>query len=321
VDSGACGSPASSSLPHQVTAVADNPWLALASAYLRARRRRASISQVSHAVYRSVLGRLAAGLAAAAVPTDAPSDTLLEAIETWMERSGWSAPTRCTNLGIIRPFLEWAAAGGDIHGGVASRLRNPRRPKPLPRALKAHHVAGLLTHVPDTRGMVIVLLESQCGLRRAEVAAIRWPGDVDLIDGTILVRGKGGVERMVYPSPETVDALHHWLGQRGTAPGALVCAFDNPRHLTPTWIGILVGRWMEDAGLKHLPRDGVSGHALRHTAATTMLRNGTNVRVVQEAMGHASLATTARYLRADNDEVRAAMAGLSYGPRHLRAVE
>lgn len=293
-------------------------WPELVKAYRRERRRRASLAATSQNTTKSVLGRLALGLAD--IPLDAHADDLLEAIEEWFDTTGWSLTTRCTNLGIIRPFLEWAAAKERIRGGVASRLRNPRRPKPLPRALKTPQVVTLLNHVPDVRGSVIVLLEGQCGLRRAEVAAIRWPGDVDLNDGSLLVRGKGGVERMVYPSAETVECIRQWLGQRGSAPGALICAFNSTRHLTPTWIGVLVSRWMTDAGLKALPHDGVSGHALRHTTATTMLRSGANIRVVQEAMGHANITTTARYLRADNDEVRAAMAGLGYGTRRLRAV-
>ena len=81
-----------------------------------------------------------------------------------------------------------------------------------------------------------------------------------------------------------------------------------------------MSRWMDDAGLKTGPRDGVSGHALRHTFATTMLRNGANIRVVQEAVGHSKITTTAVYLRADNDEIRAAMTGVTYGTRRLRAV-
>ncbi len=295
------------------------PWPALVKDYLRDRRRRGTVNATSAQTYRSVLGRLAFGLGG--VPLDAHADQLLDAVEEWIDATGWSTTTRCTNLGIIRPFLEWAAAKERVRGGVAFRLRNPRRPKPLPRALKASQVNTLLSQgVPDVRGTVVVLLEGQCGLRRAEVAAIRWPTDVDLNDRTILVHGKGGVERMVYLSEETAGAIRHWLGQRGSEPGALICAYSSTRHLTPTWLGILVARWMETAGLKTMARDGVSGHALRHTAATTMLRSGANIRVVQEAMGHASMSTTARYLRADDDEVRAAMSNLSYGPRRLRPV-
>lgn len=297
----------------------DDGWPELVKDYLRDRRRRGGVNATSAQTYRSVLHRLALGMAA--VPLDTHPDPLLDALEEWIDATGWSLTTRCTNLGIIRPFLEWAAAKERLPGGVAFRLRNPRRPKPLPRALKAAQVEALLAEgVPDVRGAVIVLLEGQCGLRRAEVAAIRWPTDVDLNDRTILVHGKGGVERMAYLSEETAGAIRHWLGERGGEPGALICAYSSTRHLTPTWVGILVARWMEDAGLKTMARDGVSGHALRHTAATTMLRGGANIRVVQEAMGHASISTTARYLRADNDEVRAAMSALSYGSRRLRAV-
>lgn len=308
-----------SSVPEEA-AVEELPWSGLVKAHLRWRRRRASITSASQAGYRSVLERLAAHLADRGVGLDVDSDTLLEAVESFFDRDGWSPTTRATMLGIIRPFLEWAAAQGHVAGGVASRLRNPRRGRPLPRALKAAQVVSLLNHVPDARGAVIVLLEAQAGLRRAEVATIRWPGDVDLTDGAVLVRGKGRVERMVYLSPETAEAIRFWLGQRGTAPGALVCGHDGPAHfLTPTWVGILVGRWMTDAGLKTMPGDGVSGHSLRHTAATALLRSSHNLAVVQQALGHANIATTSRYLLADSDEVRQAMAAVSYG-RRLRAV-
>jgi integrase/recombinase XerD len=299
-------------------------WNELVKDYLRNRRRAGTLNNTSAQSYRSVLGRLGEGLEAAEVPLDAHSDQLFDAVSDWVERQGWSRTTRCTNLGIIRPFLEWGAACERIRGGVGFRLRNPRRPQPIPRALKGGQVETLLdVGVPDLRGRVIVLLEGQCALRRAEVAAIRWPMDVDLNDRKILVHGKGGTERMVYLSEETAAAIRAWLGERGTAPGALVCAYGSTRHLTPTWIGILVARWMEDSGLKTLPHDGVSGHALRHTAATRMLRDGNNLRVVQVAVGHVNLATTARYLKVDDPEVRAAMSGISYGSRRggLRVID
>lgn len=174
--------------------------------------------------------------------------------------------------------------------------------------------------MPDARGRAIVLLEAQAGLRRGEVAAITM-GDLDLDEGSLLVHGKGGKERYVWLSEETVGAVRAWLVERGTRAGALICSYDHPgRHITPTWVGMLVATWMRDAGLKTMPRDGISGHALRHSAATNMLRGGANIRVVQEAMGHEHITTTARYLRADNAEVRAAMQGLNYGSKRLRAV-
>lgn len=298
----------------------ENPWEGLASAYLRTRQARLGLSRLSLKEYRYVLGDFAGAMAAVAI--GASLAELVTGVDEWLGRRDWAASTCCTNLGIVRPFLDWLTLRGLIVGGLSRELRNPRKAQPLPRALSPRQVGQLLSVVPDARGRVIVLLEGQCGLRRAEVAAIQWPDDVHLAEGTIRVAGKGGVERVVYPSPETIEAIRSWLIERSPLRGALISSYERPGEaMTPTWLGILVSRWMGEAGLKNTPRDGVSGHALRHSAATQLLRGGANIRVVQEALGHASITTTARYLRADNDEVRHAMANLSYGSRRLAVVD
>lgn len=295
-----------------------NPWLTITRAYLHSRRARGDMAAQSRQTARYILIDLSDGLAA--VDPLAPVAHLADAIVAWADRPAWAVRTRGTNLGYVRPMLDWGAARDLVTPGVSAHLPNPRRTRPLPRALNLGQVSSLLSVVPDERGRVIVLLEGQCGLRRAEVASLDL-ADVDLLDGAIRVTGKGAKARIVYPSEETLDAIRSLLLVRGSGPGALVCHESHPgRRLTPTWVGVLVSHWMADAGLKTAPHDGVSGHALRHATATNMLRAGANIRVVQEAMGHESIVTTALYLRADNPEVKAAMRTLNYGSKRLRAV-
>lgn len=296
------------------------PWRALARAYLQARVARHGLARTSRSTYAYVLHDLAGALDGRRLPLDAAAGEVVAQVEAWLERKGWSATTTCTNLGIVRPFLDWAATRGLVAEGVTRQLRNPRLPRTLPRAQSVAQVARLLASLPDARARAVVLLEAQCGLRRAEVAGLLM-SDLDLPGGRVLIRGKGGGERMVYLSAETVDALQHWLNERGRGPGHLISSYHHPgRGLSPHWLGRMVSDWMAEAGVKTSAGDRVSGHALRHTAATAMLRGGANIRVVQEALGHANITTTARYLRADDAEVRQAMSGLSYGSRRLRPV-
>lgn len=297
-----------------------HPWRDLTRAYLRARTARHGLARQSRVTYAYTLDGLASHLEARRVPLDAPADEVVIQVDAWLESKAWSATTCCTVLGIVRPFLDWAAVRGFVADGITRQLRNPRLPRTLPRAQPAAAVARLLAVVPDARARAVVLLEAQCGLRRAEVAGIHMT-DLDLNAGSVLVRGKGGTERMVYLSDETAQAVRAWLVERGTAPGYLISSYSHPgQRISPSWVGKLMVGWMNEAGLKSMPRDGVSGHALRHTAATAMLRGGANIRVVQEALGHANITTTARYLRADDEEVRKAMRALSYGSRHLRTL-
>lgn len=72
---------------------------------------------------------------------------------------------------------------------------------------------------------------------------------------------------------------------------------------------MLVASWMYEAGLKWAPGDGVSAHALRHTAATGVLAGGADIRIVAEMLTHASIATTQIYLWVRHVQLREAMEG------------
>ncbi len=129
----------------------------------------------------------------------------------------------------------------------------------------------------------------------------------------ILVRGKGGHERVLPVSDETWDALLQYLDDHPAGAGPLI------RSYRQHWAGLradtvsgMVSVWMADAGLKRRARDGISGHALRHSAAGHMLKGGAHLRDVQAALGHASLQTTQRYLPTVVNDLREAMGGRKY---------
>lgn len=79
-------------------------------------------------------------------------------------------------------------------------------------------------------------------------------------------------------------------------------------------VGDLVARWMVDAGVKRAPRDGRSGHALRHSCAHHIMDLGATTEQVQQALGHASIRTTEVYTRGRVEPLREVMAGRSYLP-------
>lgn len=243
-----------------------------------------------------------------------PGDLTADDIARWISGHGWKPATVHTVIGKLRPFLAWAAERGELPAGLDARLHLPRLPRAVPRALQPARVAQLLEVAPDARGRLIVLAMAQEGLRRGEVTRLRLV-DIDPAERTWRVWGKGSKERILPVSDETWTALEGWLVERGPTPGALISNYDRPGEaLTPTWVGALVSRWMGAAGLKAGPGDGVSGHALRHTAATEMLRGGANIRAVQAALGHSTLEMTERYLTLHPGDLRQAMAGRTYGP-------
>jgi site-specific recombinase XerC len=224
-------------------------------------------------------------------------------VAAWQATIGGHRPaTRRAYLSAVRTFCRWAAFEGLIVADPtlgAARIREPRR---ATRAMPASSVARLHLVLPDLRAEVIVGLMFHMGLRCVEVSRLRW-ADYDPASAVLVVVGKNDDQRRLPVHKAVVPVLAAWSSSARSC-GPRVVGISAGR------ISKLVSRWMNTAGLKSGAYDGVSAHALRHTMASNMLERCGNVRTVQDALGHVSLATTERYLRHTGlDVMRAAMDG------------
>lgn len=242
-------------------------------------------------------------------------------IEKWLESTTHLAPaTRRARLSAVRGFLRWCERRKYVRRNVAIDVRGPRQPRTLPRALVGEAPEKVILACPDARARLILILMFQQGLRCVEVSRLEL-ADVDRFHGTIKVRGKGGHERLLPLMGETLECLDAYLHEYPASAGALIRSYRSwERHqaLSAQAISKYVSIWMDQAGIKRGPRDGVSAHAGRHTCLSDMLRSGAHLRDVQAAAGHAHITSTEAYLPLLVNGLDSAMAGrryrVSYGP-------
>ena len=196
----------------------------------------------------------------------------------------------------IRAWARWR--------GASVRVPRVRVPKGLPKALSEDEVRRVEEAArlhPDPRVHPAVLLMTRAGLRRSEVCALRL-GDVDLGGGVLHVRnGKGKKDRTV-PIPRGVrrplEALVRLLRYRRLPADTPLFGFS------PETLYRRVRELGEAVGLP-----GLHPHALRHTAATRMLRRGMSTVGVAKTLGHRDLNTTQRYLRITVEDLKREMEG------------
>lgn len=148
---------------------------------------------------------------------------------------------------------------------------------------------------------------------RPELANLEY-GDVDEVNKLIRVVGKFGNQRILPLTDEAFRCLRRYLVECPPVPGPLIRSYNHPRRgIGPHHISCLVSEWMRAAGVKARPRDGVSGHALRRTAATDVAQESKDPRAVAAMLGHANLASIDSYLaRLHAEQLRPVMEGRTY---------
>jgi site-specific recombinase XerD len=235
-------------------------------------------------------------------------------VERWLEEYGHlAAGTRRSRFSMLRCWFDWLVDRGHIKRSPTYEMKAPKKPRAMKRALPLEDVRKTLAAADDQRARLIAVLMLQLGLRAMEVARLEL-GDIDLPERMLLVReGKGGHQRALYITDECLTEMHVFLGLFPANAGPLIRSYQFPTQaLVPGTIGNICRRMLYEAGVKQRPRDGVSGHALRHTCFTDMLRNGAPIRDVQATAGHRSIATTEDYLPLLVGTLRDAMEGRSY---------
>ena len=216
-------------------------------------------------------------------------------------RAGYAARSTARLLSALRAFHAWQVRRGARADDPTALLDAPRLPRSLPKALGEGQVEALLA-APDVatpiglRDRAMLELMYACGLRVSELVTLPATA-VNLRQGVLRVRGKGGKERLVPLGAEAQHWVERYLDEaRPQLAGrrALEALFLTPKAEAPTrqafWT--LVKRHAVAAGIDPAR---ISPHGLRHSFATHLLNHGADLRALQMLLGHASLSTTQIY--------------------------
>lgn len=188
--------------------------------------------------------------------------------------------------------LKWFYVGVLGRKWDINKVKRPRREKRMPRYLSPTQFKTLLEGSETEQGKLLFLLYYSTGIRHNEGRLLKW-SDISFEEGIIHVRkGKGRKDRIVILQPELKKLLIEHRKPQPLAQEYLFTGSDYKKPLSRRSIYTFFKRARRKANLP----DWVTTHVLRHSYATTVLRNGTDVLSLQELLGHVQLRTTTRYL-------------------------
>ncbi len=249
------------------------------------------------------------------------------------QKAGRQATTTARKLASVRSFYRYLQREEILTQNPFAGLRPPKRAGRLPHVLSVAEVARLLD-APlrlyaeraageprrgrrDAENAAMAAYAAQrdaamletlysTGARISEATGLR-ERDVDLLAGTVKVRGKGKKERLCPLGGPAARALRTTMEKGRTLWAAPARAGDRPVFLSLQG-GALTPRSIERSLKKYLARAGLDGHmtphALRHSFATHMLDAGADMRSVQELLGHSSLSTTQIYTHVSVESIK-----------------
>jgi integrase/recombinase XerD len=239
----------------------------------------------------------------------------LRAYLATLDRAGMAPRTAARRLSAIRQFYRFLVGEGLRQDDPVATIDSPRQGRSLPKLLSEAEIGQLLDAAHAMAGAdglrLATLLELlyATGLRVSELVAL--PVAAVMRDQRVLVvRGKGGKERMI-PLHETARAaINAWLAARSAelkrrgkdaASPWLFPSHGDSGHLTRQRLGQLLKDLALAAGIE---RRKVSPHVLRHAFATHLLDHGADLRSVQKMLGHADIATTQIYTHVADERLK-----------------
>ena len=247
---------------------------------------------------------------------DSWQDVRLADLRSWlaqMSEAGAARSTIARRATSVRAFFRWAVRRGKLTSDPAIRLTSPKRSKSLPGVLRQDEAGQLMqvaavaaddadpVHLRDRAALELLYAS---GLRVGELVGL----DIDDVDRerlVVRVLGKGNKERTVPFGAPAAAALSEWLdhgrpGLVNQASGAALFLGRRGARVDPRTI-----RRSLQSLLRHVAdAPELSPHGLRHSTATHMLEGGADLRLVQEMLGHASLATTQVYTHVSVERLR-----------------
>jgi integrase/recombinase XerD len=243
----------------------------------------------------------------------APLEVGPDAIRRYLQSrrsSGLQERSVSRGLSALRGFFRHCVAAGRLASDPTELVQAKEIPRPLPRGLTHAEIEKLLAQ-PDTtstagirdRAMLEVAYGS--GLRVSELVGLHV-NDLELTEGFVRCRGKGGKERLVPLGEEA----QRWIERYLAGPRANLGGRRGEPHLflsrrgsamTRQWFGKILKQYGAEAGIAG---ERISPHVLRHSFATHLLEGDADLRAVQAMLGHARIATTEVYTHVDRSRLR-----------------
>ncbi|MFQ5897938.1 MAG: site-specific tyrosine recombinase/integron integrase [Candidatus Methylomirabilia bacterium] len=264
--------------------------------------------------YRSDLVEFEGFLAHSRIPgLEQVDGRAIRAYLAWLHGRRLGRRSIARKLATLRSWFRFLTRRGVLRRNPARDVGSPKIPARLPGFLPVDEAWTLLDSagpesLQEKRDVAILELLYATGVRVAELCGLDL-ADLDRVQGTVRVFGKGAKERIVPVGEGALRALDAYLEGRSRGQGPL---FRNARRgrLTVRSVHRIVRARARAAGL---PRP-VSPHTLRHTFATHMLDAGADLRLIQDLLGHSRLSTTQRYTHVSADRLMAV-----YDAAHPRA--
>jgi integrase/recombinase XerD len=236
-----------------------------------------------------------------------------------LDERGFEASSAARRLSAIRQFHRFLYAEGERSDDPTVALSGPRLTRPLPNVMTQAQVEKLLTVAADKareavaqgvgavaamRMLALVELLYATGLRVSELVSL--PDKAVGGQKLMMLRGKGNKERLVPLTPAARQAVAGWRAIRDRSGGAgspwLFPADSESGHMTRQFFGRELKALVTAAGLDSTK---VSPHVLRHAFASHLVQNGADLRVVQDLLGHADIATTQIYTHLPDERLKA----------------
>lgn len=202
---------------------------------------------------------------------------------------------------VLKKFFEFAEIK------ITDEIKAPKRTKSLPKSLNEQEVYDLIHAKDDNydpeksnpqnisrlRNKLILTLLYSTGLRVSELIKLKIPS-IDEKERTIRVRGKGEKDRIVIFDDNTLDLIHEYLDKRNMDSEYLFLSQEG-NTLSSRYIQLMIKEYAKTAEITKK----VTPHVLRHSFATHLLKNGVDIRAIQQLLGHSNLSTTQIYTSVD----------------------
>lgn len=269
------------------------------------------------AAYRRDLEAYAGDLTSRGMDAKAAGPDDIRAHLATLEAQGMARSSAARKLSAIRQFHRFLHGDGIAGDNPATAIDSPRAARPLPKMISQAEVEQLLgaarTRAQAASGnalprawrlLCLIELLYATGLRVSELVGLPVQAATAEPD-FILVKGKGGRERLVPVSAAARDALTAYLGFRKKSGGAgskwLFPSSGADGHLTRQHFALELKALAREAGLK---ADKLSPHVLRHGFASHLLEGGADLRAVQQMLGHADISTTQIYTHVQAERLK-----------------